>query len=101
MRSWWLRAAELGDMEDLSRRLGIAKSGIYHHVSSKEEQLRLAFDRALDRLWEAGERARGLDAPAIERLETLVRDAVLVLAERLPYVTLLLRAGTKVTRGPG
>src|ERR1700723_4375759 len=74
-----------------SRRLGIAKSGIYHHVSGKEELLRLALDRALDGLWEAGERARGLNAPAIERLETLVRDAVLVLAERLPYVTLLLR----------
>jgi hypothetical protein len=60
-------------------------------VSGKEELLRLALDRALDGLWEAGERARGLDAPAIERLEALVRDAVLVLAERLPYVTLLLR----------
>jgi AcrR family transcriptional regulator len=85
------RGYDGASMEDLSRRLGIAKSGIYHHVSGKEELLRLALDRALDGLWEAGERARGLNAPAIERLETLVRDAVLVLAERLPYVTLLLR----------
>jgi AcrR family transcriptional regulator len=85
------RGYDGASMEDLSRRLGIAKSGIYHHVSGKEELLRLALDRAMDGLWEAGERARALDAPAIERLETLVRDAVLVLAERLPYVTLLLR----------
>src|SRR5580692_11500636 len=85
------RGYDGASMEDLSRRLGIAKSGIYHHVSGKEELLRMALDRALDGLWDAGERARGLDAPAIERLETLVRDAVLVLAERLPYVTLLLR----------
>jgi AcrR family transcriptional regulator len=94
------RGYDGASMEDLSRRLGIAKSGIYHHVSGKEELLRLALDRALDGLWEAGERARGLDAPAIERLEALVRDAVLVLAERLPYVTLLLRVrgNTEVER---
>jgi AcrR family transcriptional regulator len=29
-------------MDDLSRRLGIAKSAIYHYVSGKEELLRLA-----------------------------------------------------------
>jgi AcrR family transcriptional regulator len=85
------RGYDGASMEDLSKRLGIAKSGIYHHVSGKEELLRLALDRALDGLWEAAERARALDAPAIERLETLVRDAVAVLDARLPYVTLLLR----------
>jgi AcrR family transcriptional regulator len=87
-------------MEDLSRRLGIAKSGIYHHVSGKEELLRMALDRALDGLWEAAERARSLDAPAIERLEVLVRGAVAVLESQLPYVTLLLRVrgNTEVER---
>ena len=74
------RGYDGASMEDLSKRLGIAKSGIYHHVSGKEELLRLALDRALDGLWEAAERARALDAPAIVRLETLVRDAVAVLA---------------------
>ncbi len=78
-------------MEDLSKRLGIAKSGIYHHVSGKEELLRIALDRALDGLWEAADRARALDEPAIVRLEALVREAVDVLVSRLPYVTLLLR----------
>jgi AcrR family transcriptional regulator len=87
-------------MEDLSKRLGIAKSGIYHHVSGKEELLRIALDRALDGLWEAADRVRALDAPAIVRLEALVRDAVDVLVSRLPYVTLLLRVrgNTKVER---
>jgi AcrR family transcriptional regulator len=85
------RGYDGASMEDLSKRLGIAKSGIYHHVSGKEELLRMALDRALDGLWEAAERARALEAPAIVRLETLVRDAVAVLVERLPYVTLLLR----------
>jgi AcrR family transcriptional regulator len=85
------RGYDGASMEDLSKRLGIAKSGIYHHVAGKEELLRLALDRALDGLWEAAGRVRALDAPAIERLETLVRDAVAVLVARLPYVTLLLR----------
>ena len=68
------RGYDGASMEDLSKRLGIAKSGIYHHVSGKEELLRMALDRALDGLWEAAERARALDAPAIVRLETLVRE---------------------------
>ena len=85
------RGYDGASMEDVSKRLGIAKSGIYHHVSGKEELLRLALDRALDGLWEAAQRAQALDAPAIVRLETLVRDAIAVLAAQLPYVTLLLR----------
>ena len=85
------RGYDGASMEDLSKRLGIAKSGIYHHVAGKEELLRMALDRALDGLWEAADRASNLDAPAIVRLEQLVRDAVGVLDARLPYVTLLLR----------
>lgn len=85
------RGYDGASMEDLARRLGIAKSAIYHHVSGKEELLRLALDRALDGLWEAAEQVRAMPGPAITRLETLVREAVLVLVDRLPYVTLLLR----------
>jgi len=94
------RGYDGASMEDLSRRLGIAKSGIYHHVSGKEELLRMALDRALDGLWDAAERARSMDAPAIERLEALVRGAVGVLEAQLPYVTLLLRVhgNTEVER---
>ena len=62
------RGYDGASMEDLSKRLGIAKSGIYHHVSGKEELLRMTLDRALDGLWEAAERARALDAPAIVRM---------------------------------
>jgi AcrR family transcriptional regulator len=87
-------------MEDLSRRLGIAKATIYHHVAGKEELLRLALDRALDGWSQVADRARALDAPAIERLEYLVRGTVAVLQAELPYVTLLLRVrgNTKVER---
>jgi AcrR family transcriptional regulator len=79
-------------MEDLSRRLGISKSSIYHHVSSKEDLLALAFDRALDGLFCVADEVKESGEPAIVRLERLVRGSVQVLADRLPYVTLLLRA---------
>jgi AcrR family transcriptional regulator len=79
-------------MEDLSQRLGISKSSIYHHVDSKEELLALALGRALDGLFSVADQVAGSDRPAIERLEILVRASVGVLADRLPYVTLLLRA---------
>jgi AcrR family transcriptional regulator len=85
------RGYDGASMEDLSKRLGIAKSAIYHHVSGKEELLRMALDRALDGWFEAAERAQETDAPAIERLEMLIRGTVAVLETRLPYVTLLLR----------
>jgi AcrR family transcriptional regulator len=79
-------------MEDLSARLGIAKSSIYHHVDSKEDLLALALDRALDGLFSVADQAQRLATPAIDRLEFLVRGSVHVLTDQLPYVTLLLRA---------
>jgi AcrR family transcriptional regulator len=87
-------------MEDLSRRLGITKSAIYHHVASKEELLRLATSRALDLLFAEAGKLDQVDGPAINRLEHLVRGSVLVLAGNLPFVTLLLRVrgNTKVER---
>jgi len=87
-------------MEDLSKRLGISKSAIYHHVESKDALLGLALDRALGGLADVATRVRELDAPAVERLETFVHDSVLVLCSELPYVTLLLRlhGNTEVER---
>jgi AcrR family transcriptional regulator len=87
-------------MEDLSQRLGISKSAIYHHVQSKDELLRMAIDRALDGLFNVLDETRRLDAPAIAKLEHLVRGSVVVLQQQLPYVTLLLRirGNTEVER---
>ena len=78
-------------MEDLARHLGISKSAIYHHVPSKDALLGLALDRALCGLEAAADEVRGAEAPAVARLEILVRRSVIVLVEQLPYVTLLLR----------
>ena len=78
-------------MEDLAQHLGITKSAIYHHVPSKVELLRLALDRALDALFAVTEEPQARGGRAIDRLEHVVRGSVRVLAEELPFVTLLLR----------
>lgn len=87
-------------MEDLARKLGITKSAIYHHVRSKDELLRLAVDRALDGLFAVAAEVDAMPGPAIDRLEHLVRGSVAVLADRLPFVTVLLRVrgNTRVER---
>lgn len=78
-------------MDELSKRLGISKSAIYHHVVGKDELLQLAVDRALDGLFAAADEAAEVEGRAIDRLEHLVRASVGVLVEQQPFVTLLLR----------
>lgn len=87
-------------MEDLGRGLGITKSAIYYHVSSKEELLRLAVDRALDGLFAVADEVEPMPGRAIDKLEYLVRGSVGVLSDQLPFVTLLLRVrgNTEVER---
>lgn len=62
--------------------------------------LRLALDRSTAGLLDVADAARIHHAPAIGRLEFLVRGSVEVLQADLPYVTLLLRvrANTEVER---
>jgi AcrR family transcriptional regulator len=78
-------------IDELARRLNISKSAIYHHVPSKDALLGIALDRALTGLEAVAEDVRRRDAPAVERLELLLRGSVRILVERLPYVTVLLR----------
>jgi AcrR family transcriptional regulator len=85
------RGYDATSMEELAARLGITKSAIYHHVSSKVELLRLALDRALDALFAVTDEPGATTGPAIARLEHVVRGSVRVLTAELPFVTLLLR----------
>jgi AcrR family transcriptional regulator len=85
------RGYDATSMFDIAESLGITKSSVYHHITGKEHLLQMAVDRALDGLFEAADDVRTLDRPAIERLEQLIRRSVLVLDERLEFVTLLLR----------
>lgn len=73
---------------DLADRLGVTKSALYHHFSSKEELLGLALDDALTALEGVFDEPSD-DAGA--QLERVLRGAVRVLVEKLPEVTLLLR----------
>ena len=75
---------------DLAERLGVSKSALYHHFDSREQLLDVALDRALGRL-EALLDAPAADGSPVERLRSVLHDAVLVLVDELPYVTLLLR----------
>jgi AcrR family transcriptional regulator len=85
------RGYDATSMEDLSRAAGITKSSFYHHVSSKEELLRKALERALDGLFGVlAEEPANAGSP-IERLRYIVFRQVQVLTGQLPYVTLLLR----------
>jgi AcrR family transcriptional regulator len=85
------RGYDATSMDELATRLGVTKSAIYHHVSSKVELLRLALDRALDALFAVTEEPGATTGPAIDRLEHVVRGSVRVLTAELPFVTLLLR----------
>ena len=91
-------------MGDLARELGLTKSAIYHHVTSKEQLLEMALDAALTELSEAVEAATtsyaaATDRPptsAYERLRALVARSVEVLVAHQPEVTLLLRGNSPV-----
>ena len=87
-------------MEDLARAAGLSKSSLYHHIESKEQLLRLALERAVEPLFAVTREPAAVSGAAIQRLEHVVRREVEVLAERLPYVALLLRVhgNTEVER---
>lgn len=82
---------EATSMGVLAENLGISKSAIYHHVPSKGDLLRLALDRALDGLEGILQEPGASEGRADDRLEYVLRRTVDVMAEELPFVTLLLR----------
>ncbi|WP_285724306.1 TetR/AcrR family transcriptional regulator [Psychromicrobium xiongbiense] len=82
---------EATSMGILAENLGISKSAIYHHVPSKEDLLRLAVEEALGSLESILTRDGATTGPADARLEFVVRGTIAALADKLPFVTLLLR----------
>lgn len=84
----------------LADRLGLSKSAIYHHFPSKGDLLRLALDEALSALEGVLTLPGAVSGPAADRLAVVLRGAVVVLVDKLPFVTLLLRVhgNTEVER---
>ncbi len=87
-------------MGTLADRLGLSKSAVYHHFPSKEQLLEVALDEALGGLEGVLTEPGATSGTAASRLAHVLRRAVEVLVERLPYVTLLLRlrGNTEVER---
>ncbi|HWM15919.1 MAG TPA: TetR/AcrR family transcriptional regulator [Microbacterium sp.] len=78
-------------VSSLAARLGLSKSALYHHFESKEQLLSMALDEALGGLEGVLSKPGARVGGAGERLGYVLRGAVDVLVEKLPYVTLLLR----------
>lgn len=75
----------------LAARLGLSKSALYHHYPSKEALLEVALEEAIGSLEEVLREFGAQAGTAGERLDYVLRAAVRVLVDKLPYVTLLLR----------
>jgi AcrR family transcriptional regulator len=77
-------------IQHLSQASGLSKSSIYHHIEGKEHLLRLGLDRALEPLMASTTEEGATTGPALDRLTFLIRRNIEIMADRLPYVTLLL-----------
>ncbi|GAB3272398.1 TetR family transcriptional regulator [Microbacterium sp. MEC084] len=75
----------------IAQRLGLSKSAVYHHFASKEEMLELALEKALGELQAVFEAPEANEGPVDLRIRFVLRGAVTVACEQLPYLTLLLR----------
>lgn len=82
---------EAASMEDVARETGLTKSSLYYHVSSKEELLGRALERAFSRLLGVLEEAGARTGTPLARLRHLVYRGVIVTLEFVQEVELLQR----------
>lgn len=85
------RGYEATSMEVVANDLGISKSALYHHISSKEEILEETVSRAMGQLEDVVAEAQAADATPAEQIAMLVRGSVHVLCSDPESVALLLR----------
>lgn len=91
VREFNQRGYEATSMGHVASVLGISKSALYHHISSKEEILDSAVTHAQDSLDAVVDRAMAKEIPAIEQIRELIHGAIAVLCHDQEAVTLLLR----------
>lgn len=87
-------------LELIAKRLGLSKSAVYHHFTSKAEMLEIALKRVLDSLEAVFSAPEAIEGPAIERIRYVVRGATQVACEERAYLMLLLslRGNSEVER---
>ncbi|NOX52333.1 MAG: TetR/AcrR family transcriptional regulator [Gammaproteobacteria bacterium] len=76
---------------EIAKVAGITKSAIYHHVSSKEELLKIALGRALDQLFAMLGEPGAWEGSPLRRLEYLIRRLVETEVTHLREIALLQR----------
>lgn len=78
-------------LELIAKRLGLSKSAVYHHFSSKESMLEAALSRVLDQLDAVFEAPTANEGSAASRIRYVVLGAVRIACEQREALTLLLR----------
>jgi AcrR family transcriptional regulator len=76
--------------QHLSAASGLSRSSMYHHIESKEQLLRLGLEKALEPLLASTTEEGATTGRAVDRLVYLIRRNLEIMADRLPYVALLL-----------
>lgn len=71
------RGYEATRMEHIARAANITKSSLYHHVSGKEELLRIALVNATEYMFSHLERPEATEGPAMDRILFILRSVVL------------------------
>lgn len=91
VRAFTARGYDATSMDNVASELGISKSALYHHISSKEEILELTVVQALSRLEAIAEEVAEADVSAGEKVRRLLRGSIEVLCSDPRSVALLLR----------
>ena len=73
-RAFRVRGYHRTSLDDLAADLNVTKPTIYRYVDNKEQMLYECFRTGLDGLRKALRQAHKLEAPALERLRTVLRD---------------------------
>ncbi len=91
VRVFTARGYDATSMDNVASELGISKSALYHHISSKEEILELTVVQALSRLEAVAEEMAEADVSAGAKVRGLLRGSIEVLCSDPKSVALLLR----------
>jgi len=78
-------------MRGLATEVGLSKSALFHHFSTKLELYEEVLERVLERLELALDAGRKTHGGPVECLEAWIDSAILALAEDLPSARLLMR----------